>query len=402
MLDGGIPAPCSTGRITTGTATTPRSTAWIGETRARLAQWGFNSAGAWSLPPQELKLPSIINLELGRNAQIPLVRSVRPGHGPDHGREGARLTAPYRATPTASAISRDNEVGWWGGALFTFYSRKARGELHQAAPGRRLLRELLPRAIGGALPSDFVPPAGVHSWNALLREPGDDASSGPAARARDSCALWTAIVAEHYYALSRARASTQADPDALYFGDRLPIYYDPAAIRGRGALCRRDRHQLQCRQPRGLDRALLLRRACARLTGAKPVLISEWFYAAHREPHRQPQQRPSHDGGHASRAGIAARRRRRANFAAIPELAGAALVPVLRLSGGRARRTARITISAWSISTTGPMRNCDRGARRGQPRSAAPSTRAARAMPRQRPRALSCCPRPRSTRSMPR
>src|SRR6185312_11282374 len=26
---------------------------WIGDTRARLKDWGFNSAGAWSLPPQQ-------------------------------------------------------------------------------------------------------------------------------------------------------------------------------------------------------------------------------------------------------------------------------------------------------------------------------------------------------------
>ena len=41
---------------------------------------------------------------------------------------------------------------------------------------------------------------------------------------------WTGIVARHYYALA-ARAIRAADPDALYFGDRLPIYYDPAAVR---------------------------------------------------------------------------------------------------------------------------------------------------------------------------
>ena len=41
---------------------------------------------------------------------------------------------------------------------------------------------------------------------------------------------WTGIVAEHYYTLA-AQAIHAADPDALYFGDRLPIYYDPAAVR---------------------------------------------------------------------------------------------------------------------------------------------------------------------------
>ena len=41
---------------------------------------------------------------------------------------------------------------------------------------------------------------------------------------------WTGLVADRYYTLA-ARAIRGADPDALYFGDRLPIYYDPAAVR---------------------------------------------------------------------------------------------------------------------------------------------------------------------------
>ena len=41
---------------------------------------------------------------------------------------------------------------------------------------------------------------------------------------------WTGVVAHHYYRLAAA-AIRAADPDALYFGDRLPIYYDPAAVR---------------------------------------------------------------------------------------------------------------------------------------------------------------------------
>jgi len=41
---------------------------------------------------------------------------------------------------------------------------------------------------------------------------------------------WTGIVAGEYYKIARA-ALKAADPDALFLGDRLPIYYDPAAIR---------------------------------------------------------------------------------------------------------------------------------------------------------------------------
>jgi hypothetical protein len=41
---------------------------------------------------------------------------------------------------------------------------------------------------------------------------------------------WCGIVAERYYTLAED-AIRAADPEALYFGDRLPIYYDPAAAR---------------------------------------------------------------------------------------------------------------------------------------------------------------------------
>jgi hypothetical protein len=44
---------------------------WAAATRRRLSEWGFNSAGGWSLPPQELRLPTVINLELGRLAKFP-------------------------------------------------------------------------------------------------------------------------------------------------------------------------------------------------------------------------------------------------------------------------------------------------------------------------------------------
>ena len=45
------------------------------------------------------------------------------------------------------------------------------------------------------------------------------------------CAAGRGIVAEHYYALAARGASTRPIPTRSIFGDRLPIYYDPAAMR---------------------------------------------------------------------------------------------------------------------------------------------------------------------------
>ena len=51
------------------------------------------------------------------------------------------LTAPYRANPYRIGYFSDNEVGWWDGALFIFYSPQAREQFHQAALGRRCCAE---------------------------------------------------------------------------------------------------------------------------------------------------------------------------------------------------------------------------------------------------------------------
>ena len=52
---------------------------WIAETRHRLDRWGFNSAGGWSLAPQQLRLPTVVNLEIGRNAKFHWFDPFAPG-----------------------------------------------------------------------------------------------------------------------------------------------------------------------------------------------------------------------------------------------------------------------------------------------------------------------------------
>ena len=197
----------------------PSLPAWITATRRRLRDWDFNSAGAWSLSPQQLRLPTVINLELGRLARFHWFDPFAPATARRVYAEARRLTAPYRGTPYRIGYFSDNEVGWWGGALFHFFSAKPAGNVtkqHWVA--------LLRRRYHGdwrRFTADFAPPAGVRSWAALLRaekptllRPGGNGSAAIAA--------WTAAVAEHYYALTAA-AIHAADPAALLLGDRQPI-----------------------------------------------------------------------------------------------------------------------------------------------------------------------------------
>ena len=70
-LDGGYPDRSRDGKIWySWTAFDPTQAQWVDTARQRLAKWGFNSAGGWSLPPQMLRLPAIIDLELGRQARF--------------------------------------------------------------------------------------------------------------------------------------------------------------------------------------------------------------------------------------------------------------------------------------------------------------------------------------------
>jgi hypothetical protein len=289
---------------------------WIGEARARLAQWAFNSAGAWSLPPQQLKLPGVVDLELGRNAKFHWFDPFDPAMAKIMDDKARELTVPYRANPYRIGYFSDNEVGWWDGALFTFYSKEPAENFTK----QRLVKTLRDYYRGDwrRFAADFVPPAGVESWSGLLASRAMTKLRPDGAGAR-FIALWTHIIADHYYALA-AHAIRQADPGALYLGDRLPIYYDPAAIRAEAPYVDVIASNYNVDSPEGWVAPYYFDGLRA-LTGAKPVLISEWFYAAHQN------RTGNRNNGHlmtvdtqVERAAGAAQAAK--NFAAIPEVLG--------------------------------------------------------------------------------
>src|SRR5712691_9727175 len=64
VLDGGYPARLFKGRVAYHWGMfAPDLEAWGQFARERVVGWGFNTAGAWSLHPQRLKLPIIPDLE---------------------------------------------------------------------------------------------------------------------------------------------------------------------------------------------------------------------------------------------------------------------------------------------------------------------------------------------------
>lgn len=289
---------------------------WIDATDTRLHAWGFNAAGAWSLPPSQLRLPTTIDLELGRLAKFHWFDPFRPDMGAIMDAEAAKLIAPYRNTAYRIGYFSDNEVGWWDGALFTFYSRKPGANFTK----QQLVAMLRARYVGdwSRFMRDFEPPSGVKSWEDLLAT-RRTTRLRPGGGGAGAISQWTGVVADHYYALAAA-AIHKADPEALYFGDRLPIYYDPAAVRAEARYVDVIATNYNVDSPEGWIAPYFFDSLHA-LSGGKPVLISEWFYAAHQN------RTGNRNNGHlmtvetqAERAAGASAAAR--NFAAVPEILG--------------------------------------------------------------------------------
>jgi hypothetical protein len=319
VLDGGNGEHAKLGNAYTGydwEKFAPILSAWIDSTRNRLTSWGFNSAGGWSLPPQQLRLPSVIDLELGRNAKFHWFDPFAPEMESRMAALARELVAPYHGSPYRIGYFSDNEVGWWGGALFVFYSQKPASSFTK----QRWLAMLRDRYQDdwSRFTADFIPPTGVDSWEKLLRAE-QMTQMRPGGHGIAAVREWTGIVAERYYMLAE-RAIRAADPEALYFGDRLPIYYDPIAVRAMST------HVDAIATNYNVDSgdgwlARYFFDGLEKLSGSKPVLITEWFFAA------RENRTGNSNNGHLMTVETQAERARGAaaatrNFAAMPEIVG--------------------------------------------------------------------------------
>lgn len=319
ILDGGNGERAKLGDAYTGydwQKLVPSLADWADETRHRLTDWGFNSAGGWSLLPQQLRLPTVIDLELGRRAKFHWFDPFSPDTETRMMALAAELVAPYRGSPYRIGYFSDNEVGWWAGALFGFFSMKPADNVTKqrwVATVRQHYRDDWARFA-----ADFRPPDGVGSWH-QLRDAREVTTLRPGGHGIAVVREWAGIVAERYYTLAE-RAIHTADPDALYFGDRLPIYYDPAAVTAMA------RHVDAIAVNYNVDAgdgwlARYFFDGLEKLSGGKPVLVTEWFFAA------RENRTGNTNNGHLMTVDTQAERARGAaaatrNFAALPEIVG--------------------------------------------------------------------------------
>jgi hypothetical protein len=317
ILDGGYPDRDKGGKVYySWKAFAPTLADWVAATRRRLGQWGFNSAGGWSLSPQLLRLPAVIDLELGRRAKFHWFDPFAPDMQDRMTALARRLVAPYRGSPDRIGYFSDNEVGWWAGALFVFYS-KAPASSYTKHRWVALLRRHY-HDDWADFAGDFAPPAGVASWTALLASTAMT-HMRPGGNGIAAVREWTGIVAGHYYALA-ARAIRAADPEALYFGDRLPIYYDPAAVRAMAPYVDAIAANYNVDSGDGWIAPYFFD-GLEKLSQGKPVLVSEWFFAA------RENRTGNKNNGHLMTVDTQAERARGAaaaaeNFARIPEVVG--------------------------------------------------------------------------------
>jgi len=228
-----------------------------------------------------------------------------------------KLVAPYRNSPYRIGYYSDNEVGWWAGALFVFYSMKPADSVTKQRWVDTLKRYY--RADWARFTADFLPPPGVGSWAELLAATGMTRMRPGGAGIR-VVREWTGVVASRYYAMA-ARAIRAADPDALYFGDRLPIYYDPAAVRAMAPYVDAIATNYNVDSSDGWIAPYFFDGLRA-LSGGKPVLVSEWFFAS------KHNRTGNLNNGHLMTVGTQAERAAGAaaateNLAAIPEVIGA-------------------------------------------------------------------------------
>ncbi|MBK7978244.1 MAG: hypothetical protein IPK07_35020 [Deltaproteobacteria bacterium] len=249
---------------------------WLTATRVRLVGWGFNTAGAISAPPTEIGLPSIPSLALGQSAAFHWADPFAPEVAERVRRKAEELVAPYRGQPRRIGYFTDNEVGWWGGALFTFYGKQPASN-HTKQEWVALLRSRY-RGRWSELVADFVPPEGVTSWDELAAKAGAPTRLRPGGSGIQAVRAFTARVASRYYETVHA-ALWEADPDALIFGDRLPIYYDPVAVRAMAPYVDAIATNYNPDAGDGWI-ARYFFDGLRRLAPGKPVLVSEWFFAA--------------------------------------------------------------------------------------------------------------------------
>ncbi len=290
---------------------------WRRESEQRLRAWGFNTRGGWSDPSRQFTLPLTVELDLGRYAKLHWFDPFDPAAEEVSRRIAAKLTAPYAGDPRVIGYFTDNEAGWWNSPLFLWYLR---ADWTNAT--KRALWTLLTEHYHDdwrALLADWVPDRGIESFDDLRRT-GARLKLRPGGAGMRVVEEFTFRCARRYYEVV-SHAVRAAHPGALLLGDRLPLYFDQDAVRAIAAYVDVVSTNYDVDVPDGWVAPYYFE-GLERLTGGKPVLVSEFFFAA------DENRSGNSNRGHLMKVATQAERARGAaaaleNFARFPTVVGA-------------------------------------------------------------------------------
>jgi hypothetical protein len=250
------------------------SDAWARHTAAQVRAWGFNTASAFS--SANLPLPSVPDLDLGWRGRFLWADPFDPSVEMLMISQAKEAVTRYKSNAYRIGYFSDNEVGWWNGALFSYYLKRS-GTNHT----KQALVGLIRRHYGDdwrRFVADFEVTTGISSFQELLQSVDGHARLRPGGYGIRVVREWTTMITRRYYELVH-HALREADSTALIFGDRLPSYYDPDAVRAMAPFVDAVATNYNVDSPDGWI-AHYYFDGLRRLTGDKPVLVSEWYFAA--------------------------------------------------------------------------------------------------------------------------
>lgn len=202
--------------------------AWCASARRRLADWGFNTLGAWAEPRavECTGLPYTVCLHLGQWVGAPWIDPLSPGAQASIRMLIEREVLPRRDDRRLLGYFVDNELHWYAGPLFGYWA---------AEPGDRRLKRalfaLLEEHYRGDLPAllaDFAVKPRPRRWADLAGALGQvrvRPGRHPAVIER-----FVALLADEYYR-TVTEAVRAADPHHLLLGDRYASSYSQAVAR---------------------------------------------------------------------------------------------------------------------------------------------------------------------------
>ena len=190
--------------------------------------------------------------------------------------EAKHAVAPFKGSSYRIGYFSDNEIGWWNGALFGYYLLRS-GANHT----KRALVALIRHHYSDdwlRFAGDFEVTGGISSFEELLKRGDSGAHLRPGGNGIRLVREWTAMITRRYYDLVQ-RAVREADPAALIFSDRVPSYYDPDAVRAMAPFVDAVATNYDVDSP---DRCIAhyYFDGLRQLTGNRPVVVSEWYFAA--------------------------------------------------------------------------------------------------------------------------